>query len=223
VPEKLLYLSVSLQADANVKLENEIQRCQKVGLCVSFLAPHSQPPHFLAPQELCASVALHTSNEEDILLRAITVINEKKQRLRRVKGQLAEVQNDFKVFKERTAAAAAAAAATRACAPLKKRPRISCSADDQGRNGQSETLTEISNGTQTLDSLPPKGPSSAAGERNSTVSSTRHNAASAEPRAAAAVSGASAHEPAQFFSQSSQLSVSTQDLTKNFPWANLGL
>ena len=224
VPAAPWSLNVCPQATANIKLESELERCQKVSFCISCRPLILTRTHISSPQELCASVALHASNEEDILLRALSVINEKKQRLRAVKAQLADVQSDFKVFKERTAAAASAAAAAQASSPLKKRPKISVSADAKGCSSQSEPPKEISGGKKALDSVPPKGPSSTIGEGTSARSSAMRDAPCAEPRAAAAEPPvASAPEPAQFFSQSSQHSVSTQELTKNFPWANLGL
>jgi hypothetical protein len=173
-------------------------------------------------QELCASVALHTSNEEDILLRALSVINEKKRRLRLVKDQLADVQSDFKLFKERTAAAAAAAAAAaQASSPLKKRPKVAGCVDG---GTQSETSKQTVGGERkSLSSIPPQNRSIAtnAGAFPGAIVG-RDAQICAEQHAPAAVT-AGAPAPALAFSQLSQSSVSTQELTKNFPWANLGL
>lgn len=163
---------------------------------------------------------MHTSNEEDILLRALTVINEKKRRLRLVKDQLADVQSDFKLFKERTAATAAAAAAAQASSPLKKRAKVAGCVDG---GTQLEPLKAVGGERKSLSSIPPQNRSiatNAAACSGAIVGRDAHICA--EQRApAAATAGAPAPAPA--FSQLSQSSVSTQELTKNFPWANLGL
>jgi hypothetical protein len=164
---------------------------------------------------------LHTSNEEDILLRALSVINEKKRRLRLVKDQLADVQSDFKLFKERTSAAAAAAAAAQASSPLKKRPKVAGCVDG---GTQSETSKQTVGGERkSLSSIPPQNRSIAtnAGACSGAIVG-RDAQICAEQHAPAAVT-AGAPAPALAFSQLSQSSVSTQELTKNFPWANLGL
>ncbi len=171
------------------------------------------PP--LLEQELCASVALHTSNEEDILLRALSVINEKKRRLRAVKEQLADVQNDYKLFKERAAAAAGAAAAgaaAQASSLPKKRPKVNSGCSEAGScSSQAEALKEVVGARKAL-AVPLPHSSSSAGVEGANAG-----------RNAAAAAAAIAPQPAPLYSQLSQSSVSTQDLTKNFPWANLGL
>jgi hypothetical protein len=160
---------------------------------------------------------LHTSNEEDILLRALTVINEKKRRLRLVKDQLADVQNDFKLFKERTAAAAAAQAGS----PVKKRPKTSgCSA-----NSEPSKETGVSKGGKTNAShtAPPSGRTASAVDGAATAAIVGRDAnATGEQRASVVGSAAIASSSVPIFSHLSQNSVSTQELTKNFPWANLG-
>lgn len=160
---------------------------------------------------------MHTSNEEDILLRALTVINEKKRRLRLVKDQLADVQNDFKLFKERTAAAAAAQAGS----PVKKRPKTSgCSAHSEPSK---EAGSSKGGKTNVSHTVPPLGRSGAAveGAANAAIVGRDANVMG-EPRASVVDAAAIASSSVPIFSQLSQNSVSTQELTKNFPWANLG-
>ena len=149
-------------------------------------------------------------------MRALSVINEKKRRLRVVKEQLADVQNDFKLFKERTAAAASAAAAAHASSPMKKRQKMAGSADAKAYSSQSESLKETSGGCVTQTSMPPQKRSSVSSECSGTVTNVMGSAV-----AAAHVERAAETTP--HFSQMSQGSVSTQELTRNFPWANLGL
>ena len=150
-------------------------------------------------------------------MRALSIINEKKRRLRVVKEQLADVQIDFKLFKERTAAAAsAAAAAAHASSPMKKRQKMAGSADAKACSSQSESLKETSGGCVTQTSMPPQKRSSVSSECSATLTNVMGNAI-----AAAHVERAA--EIAPHFSQMSQGSVSTQELTRNFPWANLGL
>jgi len=179
-------------------------------------------------QELCASVALHTSNEEDILLQALSVINEKKRRLRLVKDQLADVQSDFKLFKERAAAtaaaAAAAAAAAQASSPLKKRSKVAGCAEG---STQLEPLKAVGGERKSLSSIPPQNCSVATNAGACSGAIVGRNAQiCAEQPTPASVTAAAPPPPAPALASSqlslSQSCVSTQELTKNFPWADFG-
>jgi hypothetical protein len=159
------------------------------------------------PQELSASVALHTANEEDILLRALSVINEKSRRLRRVKEQLADVQKDFKQFKDRTAASAAALAGS----PHKKRPKNS---DSTAGGGCSSQKNDSQIDKDALASIRCQSSNSMVVEGTATVANIVRSGSSLVEQDALA--------PATLTTQSSQTSVSTHELTKNFPWNKLG-
>ena len=225
-----------MQAEANLLLESDLQRCQKVialwlwPLPVCFQDVASQRSSCpAARQELRASIALYTSKEEDVLLRAVGVINEKKQRLRHVKAQLAQTQTDFKLFKDRTAAAAAAAAeaAASAVSPLKKRSKTAGAGGSEGAGGgsQLESVKDGGGGRNKLASLPPQhrapGCAGSASEGKN-IGLEAMAAGGGGGVAGAAAASAALPEAAPLFSRLSQNSVSTQELTKNFPWTSLG-
>ena len=231
-----------MQAEANLLLESDLQRCQKVTaswlwppqpVCLQHVASHRNS-YPATRQELRASVALYTSKEEDVLLRAVGVINEKKQRLRHVKAQLAQTQTDFKLFKDRTAAAAAAAAeaAAAVASPLKKRSKTAGAGGSEGAGGSSqlESVKDGGGGRNKPASLPPqhraRGCAGSAAEgiaaEGKNIGVEAMAAAGGGGVAGAAAASAALPEPAPLFSQFSQNSVSTQELTKNFPWTSLG-